>query len=136
MGQEFTKVELYGANNDGTPVRYTVADGASISKGTLLQLTDPRTASRGDGAERQWAGVASMDKLANDGSTSISCWTNGVFDATASGTITTGDAVAGAAGAVVSAIKRAITGASGANIIGYALETATDGEIINFKLDL
>ena len=42
---ELVPVELYGANNDGEPRRYTIADGVTVSKGTLLALIDPRVAS-------------------------------------------------------------------------------------------
>ena len=32
MANEWVKVELYGANNDGTPVRYTIADATAVQK--------------------------------------------------------------------------------------------------------
>ena len=133
MANEWTKVELYGANNDGEPRRYTIADGTAVSKGQLLQLTDPRTVTAKTAALQACAGVASMEKKASDGSTSISCWTNGIFEATASLAIAVGNPVVGVDRNKVNAAPAI---ASGAQIIGYALETATAGETINVRLRL
>lgn len=134
MANEWTKVELYGANNDGNPRRFTIADGTSISQGQLLALTDPRTVTAATGATQQWAGVASEDHLANEGVTSISVWTDGIFDATASDAI----AIAGEGikGAEDNTVHNQKVVASGANVIGYALETAADEEVINVRLRL
>lgn len=91
MANEWTKVELYGQNNDGDPRRYTVASGVAIAKGTLLIFGAGRTAvAHAAGVGGYIAGVAAMDKSATDLSTSISAWTNGIFDVTASGTLTEG----------------------------------------------
>ena len=77
MANEWVKVELYGANNDGNPIRFTVLDGKSISKGQLLELADARTASGSLVDTAVYAGVASEEKIAGDGTTSISVWTDG-----------------------------------------------------------
>jgi hypothetical protein len=72
-----------------------------------------------------------MDKVANDGSTSISCWVDGIFDLTAVLT-------AGAEGPIVAGYLVAMSGAnliraatvadvlSGA-VVGKALESASAG---------
>lgn len=133
-----TKVEAYDAFN----TRYTCSASTSISKGMILMLTDPRTASKHTGGKatiygKPTAGIAAMDKDGSDPSTTITVWTKGIFDAYASGAITAGDAVIGVAdGQIATAAALATTVASGALIIGYALETAADQEQINFKLDL
>ena len=132
MADAWTKVELYGQNNDGDPRRYTCASGTAIAKGTLLQLTDPRTASAHSGAAQRGAGVAAMAKSATDGATTITAWTNGIFEAVASGVITAGSAIE--AGINVNVVKT--TGASGAVVLGYALETSSEGETINVRLSL
>ena len=83
MANEWVKVELYGANNEGQIVRYTIADGTSVSKGALLCLSDERTAI----AAANWtpvAGVAAEEHVANQGVTSIGCYTQGIFEAVAS----------------------------------------------------
>lgn len=81
-------IELLGSN--GNPIEMTCAESTSIDKGTLLQLTNPRTASAASAANQDFGGVASMDKLAGDGSTKISVYTYGIFEFTAGEAISTG----------------------------------------------
>ena len=103
-------IELLGSRGD--PVRYTVANANSITKGDLLFLLDPRTVSGANLATGAAAGIAAMDKEASDGSTSISVYTNGIFDLVAG-------VSAGAAGALVRI--------SGGNYI----ETATAAQLLS-----
>ena len=85
MANEWTIVELLGPNNDGSPRRYTIADGASVSKGQVLELLDNRTVQVISGFEKPIAGVASEEHLPSVGVTSIASWTDGIFRATSSG---------------------------------------------------
>jgi len=62
MANEATKVELYGQNNDGCPRRYTCAEDVTINKGTLLVLSDPRTAAAHESTGQYLAGIAAMEK--------------------------------------------------------------------------
>ena len=71
-------IELLG--NAGNPVRYTCAEDATIPKGTLLKITDPRTAIATSADNDPFAGIAAMEKLTGDGSTTISAYTKGIFD--------------------------------------------------------
>ena len=132
MVREAVKVEL--TNNTGNPRRYTCADGVAITKGAILTLTDPRTAATCAASGDFCAGIASMDKVASDGSTSISAYTDGIFELNASGAITAGNPVETAAGG--NYVRVAGPTASGAIILGYALETAADGEVINVRVQL
>ena len=93
------------------PVDFIVADGTGIEKGTILKLTDPRTASASSGSGDAFAGVAAREKVANDGRTRLAAYIDGIFDMTvASGAaVTTGELVS----------------TSGANLI----KTATEAEI-------
>lgn len=77
MTNEAVIVELLG--NKGDPVRYTCADGTTILKGTLLELTTPRTVVANSDADRPFVGIAAMEKVADDGTTSISVYTHGIF---------------------------------------------------------
>src|SRR4030042_5699109 len=90
MTNEAVKVTLLGSNNDGDQIRYTVADGYTISKGTILALSNPMTASSAFTSPVPLCGIASMDKDASDGSTTISAWTNGIFKIYTSGALTAG----------------------------------------------
>lgn len=137
MANEWGKVELYGANNDGDPRRYTIADGASVSKGDLLQVADNREASHTIATFGPVAGVALEEHIPNVRSTSISCWTNGVFSALASATITAGDYLAAgglnAVTASAAALADAVTTMKSNGSI-RALDGATDA-ILNVRLN-
>ena len=137
MANEWTVVERFGANNDGQQVRFTIADGASVSKGTLMELTDPFTATAGGatGIPTPYAGVAAEEHIANKGITSISLWTQGVFNVKASGAIVIGSFVSGAENNNVTASSGLIV-ASGANVIGWAREAPGDGDNFNVRLNL
>jgi len=132
MVNELVPVELYGSLSNGAPRRFAVADGTKITKGSLLKLIDPRTASFADVYAAPFAGIASMDKEADDGATSISCWEDGVFEATASGTIAVGSLVAMEPANKVSSFP---SSGSYSWIVGTALETAADLERINIRVN-
>jgi hypothetical protein len=109
---------------------YTVADGASISKGTLCKVADPNTASAATGTGEAFAGIAAEDKVANDGSTTLGLFTEGIFDLTAVA------APAITAGAIVcmsgaNLIRTCVAGdlLTGA-VVGKVLETSSASEVI------
>jgi hypothetical protein len=110
-------------------VRYTVADGTTISKGTILKLSGDNTAIASSGAD-VFAGIAFMEKLANDGSTQITAALDGIWDisATAGTAITLGGIVSLSGANVVKQAVEAemVTGAA----LGKALEAASAGEVI------
>lgn len=116
--------------------RYTCSESVAITKNTILTLTDPRTAAEVSAtpnpAGYAFAGITSMDKEASDGSTSVSAWVEGIFEMRSSGAITAGRLVKSVGlGEVMEALNTEI--ASGA-IVGRALETAADQEIINVSV--
>ena len=125
MANEAVIIELLG--DKGNPVRFTCASGTAIVKGTIMELSEPRTVTANNGAADIFAGIASAEKTANDGASSIACYTKGIFDLYSGGAaITAGDLVI-TSGA--NTIKTAATWASGA-LVGKALETASAGEVI------
>lgn len=134
MGNEWEVVELYGANNDGCQRRYTVADGDSISAGQILSLIDARVASTAITYRQVIAGVAAEEHAPGDG-TSISCYTDGIFEATASDAITIGGQFGAAADGNKNQIV-ALDTASGAAVMGYVLETTAAAEKVNVRLRL
>lgn len=113
---------------------YTVADGTGIERGTLLKLTDPRTAIASSAAGDPIAGIAAREKIASDGRTQLSVVRRGDFDMYASGAIVAGHPVISAGHD--NYVKVLTSGYSGASIIGYALETASTGEQIQVRLML
>jgi len=119
-------------------IDFTVADGTGIEKGAILQLTDPRTAIAPTSAGVACAGIAAREKIASDGRTRLAVYRKGIFDMYASGAITVGEPVMIATtGTNINCVKAAggIT-ASGAVIIGHALETAADQETFQVYLDV
>ncbi len=115
------------------PIDFTCADGTAIPKGTLLKLTDGRVAIAASGAGDMIAGICARDKIANDGRTTVPVFVRGIFDMEADGTIAIGGAVMadGTASTVI-----ASTGKTGAAQIGYALEAATDGDIVQIMVNI
>ncbi len=117
-------------------IDYTCADGVTIEKGTILSLADPRTVAASAAAAEPCAGIAAREKIASDGRTRIAVHKQGYFDVSASGAILIGAPCmsAGVANQVKAAIP--LTTVSGACILGYAEETAADGEVYVMRLNL
>ena len=134
MTNEAVIVEL--TNSTGNPRRYTCADGTGITKLSVLTLSDPRTAATVSTTQAatgyNCAGIAAMDKVASDGSTSITAYTDGIFELYASGSITVGCPVKSIG---LNQVMQAVAADVASGVIcGYALETASDKETINVRL--
>jgi len=74
MANEAIIVELLG--NKGDPLRFTIDNTTAVPKGTVMELTDPRTCVVASGAGVVIAGIAAAEKVANDGQTSIALYQN------------------------------------------------------------
>jgi hypothetical protein len=122
--------------NEGTlrvrladPIDFTVADGAAISKGAILELSDPRTAAANNGSGDVFAGIAARDKIANDGRTQLAAFTRGIFDLTVGAVGVTLGAFVSTEGA--NTIKDATEAEIAAGkAIGRALETGAAAEVV------
>jgi len=117
------------------PENFTCADGTGIEQGAVLKLSDPNTAALADGDEDYVAGICATEKIADDGTTSVSVYTDGLFDMVLSGSITAGQAVAthassGGSNTVAAATATAV----GGKTLGIAREDGTDGETILVEL--
>lgn len=114
----------------GLPIAMTCADGTGIEKGAVLKLTDPFTAIITSAIDDPVAGIAAGEKIASDGQTKIPVYREGIFKMTASGSITAGDAVR-----TSEVANKVCTAAiNSENILGTALETASDGETLLVEL--
>lgn len=132
MANEAVIIELLG--NGGDPIRFTVDDATGIEKGTILKLSDPRTASATSADGDIPIGIAAAEKVANDGSTTIAAYTNGIFDIKDSGSgITVGQRVK-IAGANLIATADDATAANQSEQLGTALETASASEVIAVRV--
>jgi len=115
--------------NGGDPLRFTVVDADAIQKGTLLMISGGgvmTAAASTSTHDEVFAGIATMEKVANDGSTTISAYTNCVADLVASGTFKRGDMVK-LSGANVVSICTYNELISGGSVVGKALEAGTNG---------
>ena len=124
MANEAIIVELLG--NQGDPIRYTVADNTGIPKGTVMELTDPRTMVAASGAGVVIAGIASSEKVANDGQTSLAVYTNGIFKLStkAGGSATLGSYVRAAAATDNTITVQTTLDYETGKAIGKSLETS------------
>ncbi len=77
MANEAVIIELF---NGGRPIRFAVQDATAITKDSLLELDAPRRVIVNTNADKPFVGIAAMEKVASDGSLSISAWTDGIFD--------------------------------------------------------
>ena len=81
MADEATNIVLLG--NQGDPVEVIVADGASIPKNTLMQLSSsPQTVTATSGAGQIFFGIFNEEKVANDGRVKFTVLTHCLADLT------------------------------------------------------
>lgn len=124
MANEAVILQLLG--NGGDVVRYTCASGTAITKGTILKLTDPCTAAACSAANDKFAGICAADKSGSDWTTTVSAYTNGIFDLYCDGTaITAGEHVSISGANIIK--KYATLDFEKGQEIGTALETAALG---------
>lgn len=125
MANEAIIVELLG--NGGDPIRYTCADGTGIAKGAVLELTTPRTAQLCSAVDVPIVGIAAEEKVASDGQTAISVYTNGIFQLKCATTqCEIGDRVSMAAGDNTIALGTSLDEEKGWSV-GWAMETIAIG---------
>ena len=135
MANEAVIIELLG--NGGDPIRYTVADGTGIEKGTIMKFSgDPRTIAATSADGDLIAGIAATEKVANDGQTSLGVFTNGIFDIGC--TAATGSAVLGE-GVKISAANTVApadddTVEHMGEVVGRSLETGSAGEVVAVRV--
>jgi len=110
------------------PLPFTVADGTGIEKGAVLELSGDKTAILSSGAEDKIAGILAREKVASDGRTEMGVFRRGWFDMVCSGAVLLGEAVSSMGHD--NYIHKAPVTASGACILGHALETGSDAERI------
>ena len=77
MAGEAVIIELF---NGGRPMRFIVQDAVAIPKGSLLELDADRRVIVATTANAPFVGIAAHEKVASDGSTQISAYTDGIFD--------------------------------------------------------
>lgn len=113
------------------PIPFVCANTTGIEKGALLELADFMVVTTSNGDADICAGIATEEKITLDGKTTIPVYMGGIFDMLCSGTITVGQAIqSGVATGGANAVMVAAAGSVGMKVIGFALETGTNGERI------
>lgn len=126
MANEAVIVELLGSGGD--PIDFTVADGTGLQKGTLMKLSDPRTAAATSADNDIFCGITSHEKVASDGQTNLSLYTFGIFDLTDSGSGWTVGTDLVVKGANTVGTYTSLDAEKGYKV-GRGLETASAGEV-------
>ena len=108
----------------------TVADGATIEKGTILKWSDPNTGAASSADGDIFCGIAANEKVANDGQTRLAVWRHGVFDIKDSGAGVTAGAPVKINGANLIATADAACPDGLKEIVGIAMQTGAASEII------
>jgi|TARA_R100000789_G_C2992967_1_gene146627 hypothetical protein len=121
------------------PTSVSVADGTGIEKGTLLVLSDPNTAAAAPTTpdDPLVAGIAVVDKIANDGHTKLAVAIDGEYRVLLSGACAVGDQLGiegGTDGGNIVASQAEKYTLSGTRTIGIALETGTNTQTIRMRL--
>ena len=134
MANEAVIIELF---NGGRPIRYTVADGVTIEKGTIMEMTDPRTMKKISAANKPIAGIAAAEKVASDGSTTLAVYTDGIFDMKLGGSATS---VLGS-DVVSNGSDNTIDGFDTLDdelgyVIGKSLESGGNSEVVAIRVNL
>ena len=133
MADEAILIELF---NGGRPIRYTVANALAVPKGSLMELDTDRTLIIHSGADEPIVGIAAHEKVALDGSTQMSVWTDGIFDITAAA----GGVTALGAWCAGSATVNMITAADGddflqSSTVGQCLEAHGNDEVAAVRIN-
>lgn len=123
MADEASNIVLLG--NKGDPVEVIVADGASIPKNTLMQITSsPQTVEATDGASQLFFGIFNEEKVAGDGRVKFSVLTHCIANLTCGAGETMNLGAPVMTGAVANEVDVATvdTVEGGIQVVGMALE--------------
>lgn len=132
MAKEAEISELLG--NGGDPISYTVSSATTIPKGSVMEMEDLRTMKMVSAADKPLAGIAAAEKSSSDATTSLSVYTNGVFKMYAGTTgCTVGHQVVSEAGGNTVKNFDTLDNETG-DVLGYAMETATNGETLLIRV--
>lgn len=134
MANEAVIIELFG-DPKGVPRTRVCADANTFTKGQILSLLDGNIASSASVLFAPCAGICAMDKVSGDGSTTVSCYTQGVFDLYTTSALNIGAPVC-LSGANTIAGGPIASALSGATIIGYTEESSAGTEVIRVRVNL
>lgn len=126
------EVNMSSSITQENPWPFTVDDTIAVAKGAVMMMTDPRVAIIATNGPVPVAGICAREKVALDTKTELGMHRRGWFFMTLSGSASIGQALMVSASATTypNHVELAAVTASGATIIGHALETGTNGQTI------
>ena len=133
MADEAVIITLLG--NAGDPMDIVVADGAAITKGTIMKLSADGNVCAASSADGDiFMGILTTDKVASDGQTHMSVYTNCIADIKDSGAgMTLGDLCKINGANLVATADDA--GALGSReVVGKVLETTAASEVVAVRV--
>jgi len=133
MANEAVIISLLG--NGGDPMDIVVSNTTAITKGTLMYLSGDGNVCSASSADGQiFVGILTADKVASDGQTHMSVYTNCVADIKDSGAgMTLGDLCKLNGANLVATADEA--GALGEReVVGLVLETTTASEVVAVRI--
>lgn len=107
---------------------FTRQASAAVTGGQLVRVSGSGTVAPVSAASADWLGVAGFDAASGE---PVTVFTEGVQRLTASGAITAGQTVEGAASGAVAAHTN---GTNDINVVGIALTTAASGALVEVSL--
>jgi hypothetical protein len=110
---------------------------ATITGGTIVAVSGNGTVATAGATALNWVGVAAFDAVSGD---TVTVYTGGVQEVTASGAITAGDLVVTAASGQVSTLAAVTTPTAGdvtgtRAVVGVALTTAANAAKVRVKFE-
>ncbi len=126
MANEAVIIELF---NGGKPMRYTVQDAVAIPKGSLLEMDADRRVIIATTDNAPFAGIAAEEKVASDGSTTISAYQDGIFDIKSDAGTDTRGAMMAVSGAVNIIQTADATDLLQGSYVGHYLESGTNAGV-------
>jgi hypothetical protein len=126
--------EYLPLHDDGDSI--TRQASATITGGQMVMVSGSGTVATATAGVSTWLGVAAADAVSGD---NLTVFTSGVQRITASGTVTAGDLVVTAASGQVATVAAVSTPTAGdvtstRGLVGLALTTATNGNLVEVKL--
>ena len=134
MADEASIIELF---NGGRPMAFTCAEANTIPKGTITEMATSadRTVNAATNANYPIMGIAAFEKIGGDGSTSISVYTDGIFDVTiGAGARNAGVWYANSAATNIMETAAAEDWLNG-SVIGYGIEDTAGSDKIAMRVN-
>jgi hypothetical protein len=116
------------------PINFKCLDAGALPKGTPVKLSNDMTVALAEGDRDLFAGITAVEKIANDGVTSVGVYRNGIFKVRLGASVTIGQTVTTSAanGRFIASTDAAV----GSTVAGIALEGGDQHDYILVELNI